>query len=96
MEQLGQEQIAKIAQRRRDLVADAEGPMDTASVGLLEEDQLDTVIVINVMEYAQDAFQFLETVHRSLKRGGLLGHGHRDERDGVCSRRLPVLRDCPP
>ena len=34
--------------------------------------QYDTVIDMNVLVYAQDAFKFLETLHRSLKVGGLL------------------------
>ena len=32
----------------------------------------DTVIVMNVMVYARNAFQFLETLYRTLKPGGLL------------------------
>ena len=32
----------------------------------------DTIIVMNVMVYARNAFQFLETLYRSLKPGGLL------------------------
>ena len=34
--------------------------------------QYDTVIVMNVLVYARDAFEFLETVYHSLKPGGLL------------------------
>jgi hypothetical protein len=32
----------------------------------------DTVIMMNVLEYSLDAFEFLETLHESLKPGGLL------------------------
>jgi SAM-dependent methyltransferase len=32
----------------------------------------DTVIVMNVMVYSRNAFQFLETLYRTLKPGGLL------------------------
>ena len=32
----------------------------------------DTVIMMNILVYALDAFQFLETLHASLKVGGLI------------------------
>ena len=34
--------------------------------------QFDTVIVMNVLVYSSNAFEFLETLHRVLKPGGLL------------------------
>ena len=40
----------------------------TANKGVL----FDTVICMNVLVYAQDAFKFLETLHAALKPGGLL------------------------
>ena len=36
------------------------------------EYQYDTVIVMNVLVYSRNAFQFLETIYRTLKPGGLL------------------------
>lgn len=38
----------------------------------LKSASFDTVIVMNVLVYAQDAFQFLETIYRALKPNGLL------------------------
>ena len=44
-----------------------------AAINLNAVDHLyDTVIVMNVLVYSRNAFQFLETIYRTLKPGGLL------------------------
>lgn len=40
--------------------------------GLHATKQFDTVVVMNVLVYSRDAFDFLETVYGSLRPGGLL------------------------
>lgn len=44
----------------------------TLSVATTDRRQFDTVIVMNVLVYAKNAFQYLETVYNSVRPGGLL------------------------
>ena len=44
----------------------------TEQYGEVSNKQFDTVIAINVLVYAKNALEFLNTIHKSLKIGGLL------------------------
>lgn len=56
--------------------ADSSGARISSMKGTLQDmihyQKYDTVIVMNVLVYALDAFEFLSTVHNALKPGGLL------------------------